>query len=382
MKRIFGYLGLAVLFVLTLSVPTYALVKADDTIIVRADEVIDDDFFAGGNEVVIEGTINGDVYVGANRLTVNGTVNGDVIAGAQTTVITGTIRDDLRVGGNTINLIGADIGDSVSVAGNELSIDRDSRVGGGLIFGGVSLFLDGSVGRGIMSGSDSVRVDGPVGNTVRVAATNITIDQDAVIAGDLNYKSDNEAEIFGEIAGEVTRSEGFSVDFNTESFFRWFVVGYNIWAFIGAAIIGLLALLLVPQLFKKAHANFIKKPWQTIGVGAVAVLATIPAVILLMVTVFGIPLAILTLVLWMLGIYFAKFFVAYSVGSLILKEIRKKETGGISVMYLAMIIGLVLYYLLRLMPFVGILVRFATVLIGFGMMLMLYKKPGKLVKAK
>jgi cytoskeletal protein CcmA (bactofilin family) len=371
-------LGLFILIAGVLAVPAYALVKSNDTIFVRADEVINDDFFAGGDEVTIEGTINGDVYVGANRLNIRGTVNGDVIAGAQNIEVTGTIRDDLRAGGNNISLIGATIGDSVSVGGNELSIDRDSTIGGGLLFGGRLLALDGSVGRGIMSGTETTRIDGLVGNTVRVAATTINIDRDAVLQGDLEYRSDNEATINGTVVGKIIRGEGGGFDFKTESIVRWFAVGFTAWAFIGAAIIGGLMLLLVPRILPKAHKNFIKKPWPIIGWGTLATLVTIPAMILLFITVVGIPLALVILVLWLQAIYFAKFFVAYTVGQSLIDGLSTNtKKNSSSRAYLALILGLVLYYLLRLLPGIGVFVRFATLIMGIGMMLSLYNRTVK-----
>lgn len=375
MQRFLSFLGAFILVAATFSVPVYAAVKSDDRVVVRSDETIDDDFFAAGDEVVIEGTVNGDVYVGANRLSIRGTVNGDVLAGAQTIEVTGTIRDDLRAGANTISLIGAQIGDSVSVAGNELSVDGGSVIGGGLIFGGRLLSLDGSVGRGIVSGNETTRLDGPVGRTVRIAATDITIDRDALIDGDLEYRSDNEAVINGTVSGEIIRGEGGGVDLETESVFRWLVVGFTAWAFLAAAIIGGLMLLLMPQLFDRARKQVMNKPWPTIGWGAVALLATIPGVILLMITVVGIPLALVVLTLWALAIYFAKFFAAHAVGYWLMSALHRNSEEYAPRAYPAMLVGLVLYYALRLAPGVGLLVRFATLLVGIGMIVTLYSRP-------
>lgn len=374
MKKLLSFVAMAVIVVLTLSVPAYALVKSNDTVIIRSGEVINDDLFVGGKEVIIEGTVNGDVYVGAERLSVRGTVNGDVIAGAQTVEITGSIRDDLQVGANTVSLIGAKIGDSVVVAGNDLSIDRDSSIDGGLIFGGRVLSLEGSVGRGVTSASDSTRIDGEVGKAARIAATTITIDQDAIIRGDLEYSSINKATISGVVSGKIVRTES-KTNTTAENFLRQLVVGYNTIAFFGAAIIGALLLLLTPQLFARSRRNMTKQPWKTIGVGAAVALATLPAIVIVSITVVGIPLSLAVLVLWALGIYFAKFFVAFSVGSMLLDMINKKKQESHSRMYLALLAGLILYYVLRLLPFIGMFVRFATAVVGLGMIVLLYHRP-------
>lgn len=375
MRRFISFLSIIILFAAAISVPVYAAVRSDDRITVRAEEVIDDDFFAAGDEVIIEGTVNGDVYVGANRLSIRGTVNGDVLAGAQNIEVSGVIRDDLRVGGNNITLIGAEIGDSVSVGGNELSIDGDTTIGGGLLFGGRSLSLDGSVGRGIATGNETTRIDGSVGKSVRVAATDITIDQDAVIAGDLEYRSDNEPVIDGIVTGQVVRGDGGGLDFEAESVLRWFVLGFTLWAFLAAAIIGGVMMLLAPRVFNRASEKFRAKPWQTVGWGLLALLATIPAAILLFVSIVGIPMAIIVLVLWAMSIYFAKFFTAHLVGESLLSILSRNSSKSTPRAYPALLLGLALYYLLRLLPGVGILVRFATVVVGLGLILSLYTRP-------
>lgn len=373
MKRILSAIGVILLAVAVLSAPVYALVKADDTIIVKVGEVIDDDLYAAGSEVIIEGTVNGDVYVGANRLVVRGTVNGDVIAGANTIEITGVIRDDLRVAGNTISLVGATIGDSVTVGGNELSIDRDSVVGGGLQFGGRLLSLDGSVGRGIVSGNQTTRVDAPVGKSIKVASENITIGENAIVQGDLDYKSDNEAVIEGEVLGEINQTEG--LDINTQSLMKWTVVGFNGWAFLSALVIGGVMMLIFPTMFRRSQSKFMKKPWPTVGWGAVALLAAIPAMILISITVIGIPLAMIMFVLWVLAILLAKFLTSYLVGYSLIKYAKKADKKYEPNAYWALGLGLAAYYLLRMIPIVGMFVRLGTTIVGLGLLLTLYSRP-------
>jgi len=383
MKNMFSVLAITVLAMGLFAVPAMAMVKTGSRISVEIDETVEGDFFAAGDEVIIEGTVNGDVYVGANRLTIARTamINGDVIAGATNIEILGTVTDDVRVGGNNISLIGATVGDSLTVGGNELRVDRDTTIGGGLIFGGRLLSLAGDVGRGVVTGNQDTRItSGTVTNTVRIAANNITIDETATIDGDVEYRSDTEAVINGTVTGEVIRGEGGGLDLNLESTMKWVAVGFTVWAFLAAAIIGGVMLLLMPKVLNKAHGKFMKKPWATLGWGALVTLATIPAAILLFVTVFGIPLALVLLVLWGLAIYFAKFFVAHTLGFSLMSYLHKNSENYTPRAYPALLIGLVIYYGLRMLPGVGMLVRIATTFVGMGMIIGLYSRPKKSAK--
>lgn len=375
MRKLLSAAGIAVLMLLAVSTPILAIVKANDVVTVEDDEVINDDFFATGSQVIIKGKINGDVYVGADRLEVKGVVNGDVIAGANTIVITGKIRDDLRVAGNTINLIGASIGDSVSVGGNELSVDEDSKIGGGLLFGGRLLVLDGSVGRGVTSGSETANIDGPVGRTVRAAANTVTIGENAVIDGDLEYNSDNKAVIDGKVNGEIVHSDGFQV--SAEAFLRWATLAFNVWAYLASLVIGGALLLLFPKMYRKTYSRFAKKPWPTIGYGTLFLLAAGPALGILAITVVGIPLAIVGFLLVLLAVLFAKFFTGFAVGNYLLMSLKRNDKNYHPAAFGALFVGLTLYYILRMAPFIGIFVRLITTIVGVSIMLTLYRRPKK-----
>ena len=49
-------------------------------VLVAENEVHDGWFFGGGDQVVVEGTINGDAYVAGGTVEIDGTINGDLIA--------------------------------------------------------------------------------------------------------------------------------------------------------------------------------------------------------------------------------------------------------------------------------------------------------------
>jgi len=67
-------------------------------------EVIDDDVLIGGNNVVINGTVNGDVFAFGSIVTLNGVINGSMFAGAQNVVVNGEITGSLFVGASALDL--------------------------------------------------------------------------------------------------------------------------------------------------------------------------------------------------------------------------------------------------------------------------------------
>ncbi len=56
-----------------------------------AGDVIDDDVFATGQQVTIDGTVNGDVFVVGNLVQINGTLNGSLFIVGQKVVVQGQV---------------------------------------------------------------------------------------------------------------------------------------------------------------------------------------------------------------------------------------------------------------------------------------------------
>ncbi|MGE5205809.1 MAG: hypothetical protein ACM3PW_09345, partial [Chlamydiota bacterium] len=95
-----------------------------------------------------------------------------------------------------------------------------------------------------------------------------------------------------------------------------------------------------------------------------AVLVAIPvAAVLAGITVVGLPLAIMTLLFYGIGLYLAKIFVGVFLGRLVLQT----DSAGRGQMIAALIVGLALLTIAFQIPYaVGVVIRFVTVCFGLG----------------
>ena len=108
--------------------------RGGDEVVVAADEVIDDDLYAAGETIRIEGTVRGDVIAAGQQVVISGTVEGDLMACGQAVVVTGRVGDDIRMAGMALQLgDGATVSDDVIAAGFSLEAARGRlrRLGGG-----------------------------------------------------------------------------------------------------------------------------------------------------------------------------------------------------------------------------------------------------------
>ena len=369
MKKLFSTLIVALFAVGFIAAPVYAMDQADDTRIVRADETVDDDYFAAADEVIIEGTVTGDAYIAASKVVISGNVAGDVIAIGETIEITGTVGHDVRAAGNSISFVDANVGDGISIAGNTLSVDRGSSIGGGALFAGANVTISGSVARGITGGGADVRLDGTVGKSVKISADQFTLAEQAIIEGDLSYDASDDAVLAGIVRGETTVSDNdLDVNVDASGFLKSLAVGYSVWAFVSALIVAGVLSLIGKRMFGRVHGVFEDGRGKVVLYGLLALFVTLPLAVLVMVTVVGIPLALVVIGLWMIALYMAKFFFAQAIGSHLLARFSPDRKNSV---FLAMVLGLILYYVLRMIPFIGFFVRLIATVVGLGIMLAL-----------
>ncbi|MEJ5313801.1 MAG: polymer-forming cytoskeletal protein [Anaerolinea sp.] len=114
---------------------------------VGAKEVIQDDLIIGGQNVIIDGTVNGAVLAAGERIVVNGTINGDLFAWGQSVLLAenGKVSGNVFIGAQSSEVRGK-VGGSVFTGATSMLLGSQARIDRNLYFGGYSLeTLSGSV---------------------------------------------------------------------------------------------------------------------------------------------------------------------------------------------------------------------------------------------
>jgi len=337
-----------------------AKVASSESPNVASDKVIDDDLFIAGRNVNIAGTVNGNVYAAGQFITVSGKVNGDLLAAGQTVTVTGTVNGDVYTAAQNVQLTNATITNSVNAGTQNLQINGGT-IGGGLLVGANSADIRTPIGRGIMAALDSLVISKSVGRDVRASANHITLESGAKVNGDLVYRSQNKAKIEtgASVSGDIRQSYPSNQQHNESTGLH---VAFKVWAFLAALLIGFLLLWLMRRTTNNVSAIVQANPFMSAGWGLLAFLLFVPVILVIMLTVIGIPLAIILFVLFWISVYLAKFFVIMAAGDAISIRLRGKLTNA----YLVMFVGLLAYHLLLLVPFVNWLTRIFVILIGLG----------------
>jgi cytoskeletal protein CcmA (bactofilin family) len=372
LKRI-GRIAIALSFVVSLFVVTTSPVLAmdlrqGDIVTVSGGEEVDDDLYVFGSTVTIDGTVNGDVFGFARELIINGTVNGSVTFGAQIITVNGEVDHSARLAGQTV-LVNGIVNSDLIALGSNVNIASTSKIGNDLILGTASARVDGEVVGDIKGGGADITITNGVGGDVDIEADNLKIASSAHINGNLSYTSKNEAQIeSGARVGGETKWRVPELKEPSRKVGLFAGIAGVIWgkflAFCMILVVGIILLLVVPKRIVSMEAAIRTNPWQSLGWGALILFATPVAVIIVMVTVIGLPVGLITGVLYGIAIYLSKIPVALLIGSLIIARGREIESKGVLIGALAL--GLAILSIVQVIPVVGFLVGLATVIFGLG----------------
>jgi carbonic anhydrase/acetyltransferase-like protein (isoleucine patch superfamily) len=359
MKKLVSALSIFIVSFFVLSVsPISAKVMSsqEGDIAVAKGEIINDDLFVAAQGVTIDGTVNGDVFIGAQSVKIGGIINGNLHIGAQTVNLSGTVKGNSYIGAQTLTVTSGKIGGSIITGLQSLSIDNATTIGGSVITGAANANINSQIKRNVMVGAGILTIgdNAKIGKDLYYASGaesgQTSISEKAVISGTI-HKAE----------ATVPQKEMETAKKDATKFLAGAKVVSTILSYLGALLVGLLAFKLFGPFMEGSIKKISGSLWKSLGIGFLIMIATVPALIIMLMTVIGIPVAGLTLLLLILYSCLAKIVVGSAMGNLITAKFNWKVNTFWSFAF-----GLLIIYLLKLIPVAGIFVSMAVSWIGLG----------------
>ncbi len=337
-----------------------AIITSDkgESATISASQTINDDLYIAGERVLIEGTVNGDVYAAGSTVTIKGTVNGSVFAAGQDVYISGKVSGGVRVAGQNLRISNAAIGGGLSGFGQNLTVERDVTIGGGLNFAGSAVTLRGSVANSVVGAGSDITVAGNLMKNVNVATEKLTLEKTAIIGGNLDYlsSSDLTKESGAVVTGETSHKQ--PPKRNTDKAGEVLMV---LWWMAAIYFTGAVMLWLTPRLISGPVEQIAIRPLPSFGWGLLALLLSIPLLIILLISFIGLPLAFILGAVMAISLYLAQFWVALALGNAIADRAKWHPNA-----YANAFIGLIILTLLGLVPVLGGIIKLLVAVLGFG----------------
>jgi hypothetical protein len=415
-RRRLALTGLLILALLSLAPPALAIGwREGQTVVIGADEVIEDDLYVGAGTFILEGIVEGDLFVGGETIIINGTVEGDLWAAGNSVEVNGVVTDDARMGGAALTLgRDAEVGDDLMVAGYSFESKAGSTVGGTFFFGGAQALLSGIINEDVYVGSNGLEIEGviegsvwaEVGDPTRLSyvdpsqywddlppvprvATGLTLGREAKIGGDLEYRSsiavDVSVDVVDGAVDHIRRvSEGIPELVTGPGLATWWAL-VSVRRLVAFVIVGLLLVWLARSWIKRPAEKLRSQPWLCLGWGAMTyflfplALCVLVGVVIVVAVVLGaatlgeMVLAVLVVgftfvlalavVYGLIVVYLSKIVFAYWIGDVILASSGVK---GPQRMIWSLLTGLLIVSAVMAIPCLGSLFALVVSMLGLG----------------
>ena len=289
------------------------------------------------DQVVIDTPINDDLFVTGGTISINARIDGDVIAAGGTIEVNAPITGDLLAFGGQVQ-VNNDVGGKVIAAGGMISIkgNVEKVVAAG---GTIEIASSAVVERYVFAAGGSVSNAGEIGEDLIVSTQ--TFSNTGTVKGTVQVEEiptpeeEKEAKAAISVLGILWKTGFFLLGL---VFIKWF----------GA---------LFSTIQKEVKESWLKK----LVLGFIAILVTCVLLIILLITVVGMPFAVLLALFFAIAMMMAGIIVAYDFGEWLLKLVKVEPHWIIT-----FALGFILVNLLFLIPVAGFFIQIVVVSLGFG----------------
>lgn len=203
-----------------------AAVKTGEKYDLGAGESVKENLYVGSGNINISGDVLGDLMAGGGNIMITGRNSRDVLLAGGSISVLGPVSDDLRLLGGDI-IVGKNVGGDLLAVGGSIQLLSGAIVNGEMMAAGGMITVDGTVAGDFTAIGGELAINGKVYGNVRIKnVEKLTIGSGAVIGGNLEYASANDAVVAAgsKIGGEIVRSP--APDWaRTESGRKWMRAG-------------------------------------------------------------------------------------------------------------------------------------------------------------
>jgi len=362
-RKIVLLLAVAALAVICLAVPAGAVQIIGGNMVTVPEGQIMGPLFVSGNDVAVNADVDGDVFAAGQTITINGKINGDLLAAGRIVRVNSNVQGNARCAAAEVEIKGK-VGQSLTAAAQEVRQLEGSRVDRDALLFGSRVALSGLVGRQVLGSCENIRLNGPVGGDIHLwSVGELQVGPEADIRGNLFYASAKQAVVTSEakIGGSTkwerilpAQSKAHQAGINWWAQLIWFAAGVMLWFVLS---------LIFPRLWGSLSQNINRTPWLTLGWGFLLLLLAPLAVLLLLVTIIGIPLAMLLAMAYTLLLYAGKIIAGDAISRLLAGRLHWE---GWMYNIFAFKISFAVLILLTKIPVLGFFINVVVVCLALG----------------
>lgn len=347
-------------------------VAAKDNLIIEGN--IQGDLFVVGGSIDVRGTVGGDLYVAGGNINIENDISGGILMAGGQLRVGGFVERTLVAAGGNITVDG-EINEDLIMMGGNLNLNGnvrdDVRIAGG------NSQINGEIGDDLLLSVGNANITRNIGGDVYATGGTINISSDR-IGGDVVYygrESDLVASDDLQIGGERTINEGpsrtddfnFNIEWGELSALALILrVVWNLIQIVGLVLVGYLLVKFAPIKTDLIIANLrgFSNHLKSFAIGCIALPVGLILLIVLFISLFGIPLAKVLFALALLAMALVTPIAGLALGRLL--------TGWFGQRYnhlLSLFLGILVLQLLKIIPVIGDIIGFYVFFVAVGAML-------------
>jgi cytoskeletal protein CcmA (bactofilin family) len=339
---------------------------------------IDGDIVAVGARVRIDGDVTGSIYATGAEVSVTGNVGGTVMAMAANVSVRGDVGHSLRVVSSDLTVSDAVISRDLVAAATTVEVDERSRIEGDVRLRSTTVELSAPIGGDVRGSADTWRIGNRVTGRIRIDAGRLRFVEGAVISQPVEYTSDREVLIDGgtTVTADLIRHEP---DHPTATERLTVTMLFATFRYLWALALGLFLLWVIPSLVLGAGDTLRLRPIGSLGWGALGMLGIPLLVVVLLLSVIGLPVGLVLLASFILVLYASQIVVGIVIGQVLApaswRSAEQPRLGR------TLALGLAIVVIVRSLPIPGwyTVSSLMTALIALGALLIyLLRRPAEL----
>lgn len=331
------------------------------------------DTFVAGDSARVSQPVTGDLVAAGGELRIDAPVAGDLVVVGGSVRIDSAVSQDLYAAGGELALEGT-LARNARVAGGSVSVGPRARIAGNASFAGGDIKLLGQIGGYLQAAGGRVLIDGRVDGDVEAASGALELGPNARIGGRLRYRGGAALVQHpqAQVQGGIERLELPMRDVAERSLAP---AAFGVWT-LGLMLMAAVLVFALPGFFARVTQVARRRFGWSLLAGFLALAAVPLAVLILLASVIGIPLALLALLAFLALLLAGYVAAGIALGDAALARWWAARAAHRGWRALAAALGVLVLGLVALIPWLGALIAFAALIAGMGALLMQARAPG------
>lgn len=364
MKRLFTLFILSCLIFLGtagLHPVSAADVRSGEEVTIPSTATNLNDLYLFGGKVFVDAPVTNDVVAAGGDVTISKPVSGSVIIAGGNLKVSGDVGGTIRAAGGKVR-IDAPITRDLVVAGGDITVTQNAVINGDAIINGGKVNLEGPVKGDVQLNGGEATINASVSGSVAGTVGKLTLGPNAVINGNLTYKSQEKATIAdgAVIKGKTNFTEIKQPDTHAA---KEILAAGTFYKLLTDIILSVLVIFFFTRAILAVFGRMAESPVQSGAIGlAFLIFFPIAAAILLILLLLGVVAFFAYGVIIFVSLLLVKIFLGWYV----IHWWENREKKDYRLDWKAGVIGPILLYVLGLIPIIGWLAVAILMLVTTG----------------